>query len=80
MEENCDKPGTQTSDQLSKLQLRGKIKLLTRVRKREIYVSPSDKGNGIVIMPMAMYSKLVEVHTEKDIEVYGLILRKHRKP
>ena len=42
---------------------------MTRIRKREIYVSPSDKGNGVVIMPMEMYSKLVAAHTEKDIKV-----------
>ena len=32
-------------------------------------MSPSDKGNGVVVMPIDMYSKLVKVHTDKNIEV-----------
>ena len=69
IEEKCDKLGNQTSDQLSKSQMRGRTKLLDRVRKSEIHVSSSDKGNGVVLMPMSMYSNLVKVHTDKDIEV-----------
>ena len=43
--------------------------LTVRVRKGEIHISPSDKGNGIVVMPMDMYGKLVKTHTDKEKEV-----------
>ena len=32
-------------------------------------MSPFDKGKGIVVMPLTMYSELVEEHTAKDKEV-----------
>ena len=54
---------------LDNSQKRGREKINKRVMNREIHVSPSDKGNGIVVMPLTMYSKLVESHTSKDREV-----------
>ena len=69
IQENCGPQGKQNTDQLTKSQIRGKIKLVTRVRKGEIHISPSDKGNGLVVMPMDMYRKLVTSHTQKDQEV-----------
>merc|ERR1711867_161661 len=69
IKENCDTKGKQRSDQLDKSQLRGKLKLQARVRKKEIYISPSNKGNGIVAMAIEMYEKLVKTHTDKDREV-----------
>ena len=47
----------------------GKIKINSRVRKRELYVSPSDKGKGVVVMPLQTYAKMVKSHTGKDREV-----------
>ena len=69
IKEKCDPKGKQITHQLDKSQTRGKLKLTMRVRKGEIHVSPSDKGNGIVVMPMDMYGKLVRTHTDKDREV-----------
>ena len=48
--ENCDQLGNQTSTQLTRSQKAGKAKLIARVRKKEIHVSPSDKGMGMVVM------------------------------
>ena len=39
------------------------------MRKGEIYVSPLDKGKGVMVIPLAMYSEMVEAHTCKDKEV-----------
>ena len=54
---------------LDSSQMRGRIKINKRIASREIHVSPSDKGGGIVVMPLSMYAKLVESHTDKDKEV-----------
>ena len=77
--ENCDQTGRQNTDQLDKAQTRGKKKLLMKVMKGQIYVSPSDKGNGIVVMPMEMYRKLVRAHTGKDREVQWKDLEEAQK-
>ena len=37
IEENCDKLGSQTSDQLSKAQLRGKLKLLEDLSRKKLF-------------------------------------------
>ena len=63
------KDGKQIRNQLTESQRRGNHKLELIVSKGKIHVSPSDKGNGIVIMPMDMYSKLVKIRTDKDTEV-----------
>ena len=68
MRDNCSEEGRQEVN-LSKSQSIGRMKINKRVRKREIHVSPSDKGKGMVVMSLEMYSKLVEVHTSKDREV-----------
>ena len=67
--ENCKEDGTQKTSQLSKAQDRGRMKLLKRVRSREIHVSPADKGSSVVEMPLQMYYEMVETHTKKDKEV-----------
>ena len=61
--------GGKQSVNLDSSQKRGREKINKRVMNREIHVSPSDKGKGIVVMPLTMYSKLVEDHTSKDKEV-----------
>ena len=45
------------------------MKINKRVRNREIYVSLSDKGKGVVVMPLSMYSRLIQTHTVKDKEL-----------
>ena len=47
-------------------QERGKTQASLRVRKGEIYVSLSDKGKGMVIMPLYMYKKVTRRHTAGD--------------
>ena len=66
---NCKEDGSQKTEQLSKSQERGKIKVMMRVNKKEIHVSPADKGGGIVVMPLYMYQKMVRSHTSTDQEV-----------
>ena len=66
--DNCKEGGRQEVN-LDKSQSIGRMKINKRVRKREIHVSPSDKGKGVVVMPLDLYAKLVEVHTSKDKEV-----------
>merc|ERR1712112_64656 len=40
-----------------------------RVRRKEIHVSCSDKGKGIVVMPLTMYEEVTRRHTAKDKEI-----------
>ena len=68
-EYNCDKMGRQKTKQLSNRQMIERNKLMKRVRKGEIVISPSEKGKGIVGMPIHMYENMVLKHTEKDPEV-----------
>ena len=51
---------------LDKSQVSGRAKINKRIRSREIYVSLLDKGKGVVVMPLEMYTKIVETHTNKD--------------
>ena len=69
MKSNCDERGTQKVTQLTKAQENGKKKLLRRVLKGEIHISPADKGNSIVVMPLSMYQKMVRTHSNKDQKV-----------
>ena len=66
MSENCNIDGSQKTQQLSKSQIRDKDKLIKRVRKGEIQITASDKGNSIVVMPLQLYHKMVKVHSDKD--------------
>ena len=68
MEEKCKEGGKQEVN-LEKNQIFGRMKLGKRVRKGEVYISPSDKGKGVVVMPLNMYAQMVETHTKKDQEV-----------
>ena len=80
MKENCkDNCGEQKTEQLTHQQDRGKMKVIRRVRKGEIHVSPSDKGKSVVVMPMAMYQKMVQTHTSKDKEVNWARLEEAQK-
>ena len=66
---NGNKDGEQKSAQLTATQATGRLKLAKRVGKGEIVISPSDKGKGIVIMPIEMYEMMAREHIGKDIEV-----------
>ena len=67
IKEECKEDGTQKLDtQMSKDQIAGKTKLEKRVSKGEIHISTSDKGKGVVVMPLSMYEKVTLRHTEKD--------------
>ena len=68
IEQNCKEGGKQEIN-LDKSQKSGRVKMNKRVRSREIYVSLSDKGKGVVVMPLEMYTKIIEKHTIKDREV-----------
>jgi hypothetical protein len=48
---------------------RGRIKLLKKVRKKEVVILPSDKGKGIVVTTMEMYARMGQDHTTKDREI-----------
>ena len=51
MRNNCDEKGKQKTKQLDQKQLRGMSKILKRVNKGEINVSPADKGKSLVVCP-----------------------------
>ena len=53
IELNCKEGGKQEIN-LDRSQISGRAKINKRIRSREIYVSPSDKGKGVVIMPLEM--------------------------
>ena len=77
---NCkDKGGEKKSEQLTQQQDRGKQKVIRRVRKGEIHVTPSNKGKSVVVMPMVMYQKMVQTHTSKDKEVKWARLEEAQK-
>ena len=78
MEEKCKEGGKQEVN-LEKNQIFGRMKLGKRVRKGEVYISPSDKGKGVVVMPLNMYAQMVETHTKKDQEVKWEELEKAQK-
>ena len=56
----------QKAKQLTKAQESGKRKLLKRVLKGEIHISPAYKGNSVVVMPLPIYQRMVRTHTQKD--------------
>ena len=65
--QNCDEEGCQDlSKQLNGEQILGRNKLAKRVAKGGISITQSDKGKGIVVMPLPMYQKMVRSHTSKD--------------
>ena len=53
--QNCKEGGKQEIN-LERCQMVGRIKINARVRKIELYVSPSDKGKGVVVMPLQTYA------------------------
>ena len=69
MEEKCNTKGEQKENFLYVEEIRGKVKLLKRVIKGEINVSPSDKGKRIVVMPVELYKKMALSHTLKDKKI-----------
>ena len=80
MEKECNPAGDQkTETQLTRDQLRGKLKLEKRIQKGEIHISASDKGKGIVVMPLSMYETVTRKHTEKDSPVTWKELRETQR-
>jgi hypothetical protein len=66
---NCNKDGEQDNVNLSEAAQRGRIKLLKKVRKKELMILPSDKGKSIVVTTLEMYTRMGQDHTASDREV-----------
>ena len=64
---------------LTKEEEEGRKRLLKRVRDGEIVVSSTDKTGKLVVTKPATYSKALEVHTAKDLEVDWKELEKTEK-
>ena len=80
MEKECGPEGDQKAEsQLTRDQLLGRLKLEKRIRKGEIHVSASDKGKGVVVMPLGMYERITWKHTEKDSPVTWQELRETQR-
>ena len=47
----------------------GKASLNKRVTSGELHIGPSDKGKGVVVMPLELYHKMSVTHTEGDRKV-----------
>ena len=52
-DKECDKKGRQKKNPLLKEELSGKKKLEEKVRKGKIHISPANKGNGMVAIPLS---------------------------
>ena len=65
----CRGKGSQDHHQLDTEEEAGRTSLMKRVSSGEIWIGPSDKGNGIVVMDMEMYLDISIVHTQGDREV-----------
>ena len=65
--------------QLTKEQQIGRMMIRKRVAKKEIHVSCSDKGKGVVVMPLPMYEKVTRKHTEGDRRIDWRELRETQK-
>ena len=69
MRENCKEDGSMDETQLTTDQVLGRASIRKRVMKKEIHVSCSDKGKGIVVMPLELYETVTKRHTEGDEEI-----------
>ena len=58
----------------------GKMSLIKRVSAGEIYIGPSDKGKGVVVISNDIYDKMSLVHTEGDEKVtWKMLLETQRE-
>ena len=49
------------------------------MNKGEIHISTSDKGKGVVVMPLSMYKELTRKHIENDKKVDWPFLKETQK-
>ena len=66
MRSNCNEKGCLHHDNMTKSERRGYLKLLKRVRSKEIVISETDKSGKLTISSYASYIQQGEAHIKND--------------
>ena len=69
MKTNSNDKGVQNCSNLSKQQVRGKMKLEARTKSGELVIAQTDKSGKNAIIEREVYKKMGDPHVEKDEEV-----------
>ena len=76
--DKCKEGGKQEVN-LDKSQSIGRMKVNKRVKNREIHVSPSDKGKGVVVMSLDSTLSWWRPILARTKKLSGMIWRRHRR-
>ena len=66
MEEHCNEKGFQKCSNLTKQQIRGKIKLQSRTKAGEIIINETDKSGNMTVSSRENYKAQGDAHTQND--------------